>query len=762
VSKAKQRRRRPPQPRPQPNNTGQRSADTDAVAVERFSWRRIADMFAGAAAVLGPLVLYVMTMPRSVSLEDDGLFLLVGKYLGVGHPPGYPVHTVLSNLFLKAPWGSEAFLGHLLSGVLGALACGAVYWCARLLKVGPIAALVGAWLFGASEHYWAQAIITEVYTLNALLFFVVFALLLHLGRSPTSDRAWTALAVVYGLSLANHWPLMVLATPGLALALLPVWREFRRRWLRLTAVFLPAVAGPYLWMVLRSRQEPDFSFPGPLDTFDRVWGHITREGYRDVDSSVSAGWSDRIEFFAWFGTDVVWQMTLFGFVFALAGLGVLLSRPAPDPEQQQRRGRNRRNRNRRNRNRRYGQMLEWLGRFAGPVVFMSQSLLLVLLLNFDFDYQHTYVFRAYPSVSYGLLGIWVAMGLHAFGHWLHQQFSLPRLAGSVVVAGTGLAMVAWSVAGHWEANNRSDADFAQRYSEMIFEILPEDAVLITFGDEIVLPLAYNHFADGRRPDIRYSEAHGIMFKSNLYGSIADISVEEQQAALLQFLETTDRPVFQTYRTNRVDHGRAVRDYGFLREVLEDENPDESIQLLHDDTAAAYFEYITTQTDLRGWERVARSHQVIDYSQFLGYALLSENEDIIEQTAASREVASKDYYGLNGMAGILARHGNDEQLEQAMEFLRAAEPMQGEAVTKQAESEIFNNMGIVLWRQGGCDGETNNMGSVRWRQRRCDEAIRLFETSRDIVDDPANPGVDFLNQLANRTPVPEPALSGQPS
>ncbi len=102
-----------------------------------------------------------------VSLEDDGLFLLVGKYLGIGHPSGYPIHTLLANVFLKIPWGSEAFLGHLLSGVLGGFACGAVYACARLYRAGPLAALAGAWLFGASEHFWAQAIITEVYTLNA-------------------------------------------------------------------------------------------------------------------------------------------------------------------------------------------------------------------------------------------------------------------------------------------------------------------------------------------------------------------------------------------------------------------------------------------------------------------------------------------------------------------------------------------------------------------------------------------------------------------
>ena len=113
-------------------------------------------------------------MPHTVALEDDGWFLIVGWFQGIGHPPGYPLHTLISSLFLKLPWGSPALLGHLLSAVLGAFACGAVYACARLLGVSAPIALIGAWLFAVSEHFWAQAIITEVYTLNALCLFGIF------------------------------------------------------------------------------------------------------------------------------------------------------------------------------------------------------------------------------------------------------------------------------------------------------------------------------------------------------------------------------------------------------------------------------------------------------------------------------------------------------------------------------------------------------------------------------------------------------------
>ena len=137
-----------------------RGAERGALAVGR------PDRAGLAAAVLGPLVLYVATLPRTVVLEDDGLFLMAGVHLGVAHPPGYPLYTLILHLFTRLPFGDPAFLGHLSSAVLGALACGTVYVCARLLRVTVALALTATWLFGVSEQFWSQAIITEVYTLS--------------------------------------------------------------------------------------------------------------------------------------------------------------------------------------------------------------------------------------------------------------------------------------------------------------------------------------------------------------------------------------------------------------------------------------------------------------------------------------------------------------------------------------------------------------------------------------------------------------------
>ena len=48
---------------------------------------------AGVAAAL--FALYALTAPRTVALEDDGLFVLSSYFLGIEHPPGFPLFTLI-------------------------------------------------------------------------------------------------------------------------------------------------------------------------------------------------------------------------------------------------------------------------------------------------------------------------------------------------------------------------------------------------------------------------------------------------------------------------------------------------------------------------------------------------------------------------------------------------------------------------------------------------------------------------------------------
>ena len=128
------------------------------------------------AVFLFTLLVYLWSAPRTVVLEDDGLFILAAYFNGIAHPPGYPLYTLLGHFMTKLPFGSVAYRVHMLSALFGALGCAGLWWFMRHLLVGRIYAYTVSLAFGFSQVYWSQAIIAEVYTLNVLLFLMLMIL----------------------------------------------------------------------------------------------------------------------------------------------------------------------------------------------------------------------------------------------------------------------------------------------------------------------------------------------------------------------------------------------------------------------------------------------------------------------------------------------------------------------------------------------------------------------------------------------------------
>ena len=110
-----------------------------------------------AALVAGALfTLYALTAPHSVGLEDDGLFILSSYFLGIEHPPGYPLFTLIGHLFSQLPVGSVAYRVHLASALFGALSGGAAWLCARQLGLARLPAWLAALVLGLAPVFWSQ------------------------------------------------------------------------------------------------------------------------------------------------------------------------------------------------------------------------------------------------------------------------------------------------------------------------------------------------------------------------------------------------------------------------------------------------------------------------------------------------------------------------------------------------------------------------------------------------------------------------------
>jgi hypothetical protein len=88
---------------------------------------------------------------------DSGEFQLAGAVLGIAHPPGYPLYTMLARLFTLIPVGSAAYRINLFGAVCGALTLAVVTRTVRRATGSTVAGLAAAAMLGLSAPFGRRA-----------------------------------------------------------------------------------------------------------------------------------------------------------------------------------------------------------------------------------------------------------------------------------------------------------------------------------------------------------------------------------------------------------------------------------------------------------------------------------------------------------------------------------------------------------------------------------------------------------------------------
>jgi hypothetical protein len=175
---------------------GRATADPDIDARRAPCWRvpPFSRALLSGVALLAPLVVYVLTLARDVTVTDSGELAAAAATLGIAHPPGYPLFTLLGWAFIHlVPVETVIFRVGLVSALAAAATALFIHRLALRLLAEPepgsaaaTGALGGALLYAFSRTPWSQAVVAEVYTLQALLV-VLFLLACARALKPGSD-----------------------------------------------------------------------------------------------------------------------------------------------------------------------------------------------------------------------------------------------------------------------------------------------------------------------------------------------------------------------------------------------------------------------------------------------------------------------------------------------------------------------------------------------------------------------------------------------
>jgi len=221
-----------PQQNPSPAPVPAPVAPPPAAPARHYFSR--ADWIAAVATFLISGGIFFYYMSPSITLQDSGELVTGAFNFGVPHPSGYPLWAFLGWIWRHlVPFGNPAWRLGLFSVVTGAALVGIMTLLMSrsilmLLRSAPwgetledsirrgLAVSIGsttALMFAFNRSVWQWACVPEMRALNAFAYGVTTCLLFAWMMRPEQHRYLYGLLLVWGLSLANHQTIIVMAFP---------------------------------------------------------------------------------------------------------------------------------------------------------------------------------------------------------------------------------------------------------------------------------------------------------------------------------------------------------------------------------------------------------------------------------------------------------------------------------------------------------------------------------------------------------------------
>ncbi|MFQ5595361.1 MAG: DUF2723 domain-containing protein, partial [Anaerolineae bacterium] len=231
------------------------------------------------AIFLISLAAYIATLSPGLLPADSGEFQLVAPTLGIAHPPGYALHTLVGKLFTLIPVGTPAYRLNLLSAVLAAATLMLVNRTTRRLTSSAAAGLVAVAALAGATTFWAQATTANIRMPTAFFTALVLWLLVRFGAARR-DGDLVVLAFVAGLGLTHHGSLMFVMLPA---ALYVVWVQpavlRNGRLLARCVAALTLALLVLLYFPIRGAAGAPLN-PGGLTTLNGFLNHVLARGFR--------------------------------------------------------------------------------------------------------------------------------------------------------------------------------------------------------------------------------------------------------------------------------------------------------------------------------------------------------------------------------------------------------------------------------------------------------------------------------------------------
>ncbi len=271
-------------------------------------------------------IFYLITLAPSVIQIDSGELAAVQATLGIAHPTGYPLYTIVGYLFSLIPLPfTKIFQLNILAAIYCSIGVGIFSVTSKLVldnlkylssetttskkriskkdkKINPhnnddshliiseiikyISVSFAALALAFSGTFWFQSVSVEVYSLHILLinlviFFLVKAFINSKEINYSNAKQWFLFAAILALSFSNHMTTLLIL-PGTAYLYFQK-NKFNSASLKriglMLIIFFPILIILYLYLPIRAGQNPQINWGNPID-LERILRHVSGKQYQ--------------------------------------------------------------------------------------------------------------------------------------------------------------------------------------------------------------------------------------------------------------------------------------------------------------------------------------------------------------------------------------------------------------------------------------------------------------------------------------------------
>lgn len=444
-------------------------------------------------------LIYLLTIAPSVIQIDAGELAAVQLTLGIAHPTGYPLFTILGYLFSLLPLPfTKIFQMNLLAAIYTSSAVGIFVITVKtildnLVSFNPksatvpkktkrgdkkrkeiktenqttyqlnetkkyIASIFSGLVLAFSKTFWFQSTSVEVYSLHLLLIcLIIFTLTKAYLQNDAEQKIlgiyWFILAAVLALGFSNHMTTLLIL-PALAFLFFDKFginKESIKKIFLMIAAFLPILLLIYSYLPIRASQQPELNWGNPID-LERIFRHISGKQYQVwLFSSMEAAKKQLGYFFSTLTSE--FNVTIFPIMIGIFAAYSLSKKI----------------------------FVFWIIVFASTVLYS---------INYDIVDIDSYFLLAYVSLSF-----FSAAGILKIYSWL--KFSNHKEIPEIIIA---LVFVLVAVSFNYKKVDQSKTEIFEDYTKSLINSMDKKSIVLSYQWDFFISASYyfQHVENFRR------------------------------------------------------------------------------------------------------------------------------------------------------------------------------------------------------------------------------------------------------------------------